>query len=235
MSPDRVRAVSGWPNDPWSGKVVVHQLKSHLAGRCGRWQVGSRGSWRTVRKGALGSGWTSAVGAVIGAVIAFAGVLLAGIRTDHSQRRRDLEKDRLRGYVEFVLALDTAHGSLRDVARAAVTGSDRDMAAVHAVGDAGVYAIRERLLLSGSPKLVQAAEVAFLRLIDVRNAVRTGAALSDQRYHGAYHTFAESLWQFRMAARVELGQPHLTPAELSRASWSEREQCPVCGQSTTPP
>lgn len=176
------------------------------------------------------SGWIPVVAAAVGGVIAFAGTLLGGVRSDRNQRRRQLETDRLHAYVEFVLALDKAHAALRDVARKTIPDTDRYTVATQDVDASGLYGTREQLLLSGSPHSVKAAEVAFMRLIEIRNAVGGGAALSDERYHDAYHAFAEALWGFRMAARGELGQPGLAPAELERVSWSEREHCPVCRQ-----
>jgi hypothetical protein len=179
-------------------------------------------------------GWLPVAGTGVGAVIALAGTLVASVRTDRSQRRRDRETDRLRSYVDFALALDAAHSTLRDVART-TRGPDRFAAAVHGVGESGLYGVRERLLMSGSTHLVATAEVAFARLIGIRNVVRAGAALSSPEYHDAYHAFSEALWGFRIAARRELGQSLLTPAEMDRTSWSEREQCPVCDPHVAAP
>jgi hypothetical protein len=181
------------------------------------------------------SAWIPVVAAAVGAVIALAGTLLGGVRSDRNERRRQLETDRLHAYVELVLALDKAHANLRDVARQGIPDTDRYTAAIQGVDASGLYGTREQLLLSGSPDLVKAAEIAFMRLIEIRNAVRGGAALSDEGYHDAYHAFTEALWGFRMAARGELGQPQLALAELDRVSWSEREQCPVCGQRAPVP
>ncbi len=95
----------------------------------------------------------------------------------------------------------------------------------------GVYRVRERLLMSATIGGVMAGESAFLRLVEVRNTVRAGAALSTPEYHSAYHPFAEALWIFRTAVRTELGEEIFTPAGLGRPSWSEREYCPQCGQA----
>ncbi len=57
----------------------------------------------------------------------------------------------------------------------------------------GVYRVRERLLMSATIGGVMAGESAFLRLVEVRNTVRAGAALSTPEYHSAYHPFAEAL------------------------------------------
>jgi hypothetical protein len=176
------------------------------------------------------SSWIPIAGTALGAVIALGGTVLSGVRTDRSQRRRDRESDRLRTYIDFALALDAAHAALREVARIPPEESRRYKAASSAVHTSGLYSVRERLLMSASPALVTAGEMAFGRLIGIRNAVRTGAVLSGREYHDVYHPFAEALWSFRVAARVELGQNRLDPGSLDRESWSERERCAVCGQ-----
>ncbi len=77
-------------------------------------------------------------------------------------------------------------------------------------------------------ELVKAGELAYQRLIATRNVIRSGAALSSQDYHQTYHAYAEAIWQLRMAARVDLDQARLEPADLERRSWSERENCRGC-------
>src|SRR4051812_9544539 len=102
------------------------------------------------------SSWIPLAGAALGAVIALGGTVLAGVRTDRSQRRRDRELDRLRTYVDFALALDAAHAALRKVARTPPEEPGRYEAASSAVHDSGLYGVRERLLMSASPALVTA-------------------------------------------------------------------------------
>jgi hypothetical protein len=140
------------------------------------------------------------------------------------------ESDRLKTYVDFALALDTAHAALREVARTSPDDADRHTAASSAVHESGLYGVRERLLMSASPALVTAGEAAFGWLIGIRNAVRSGVILSTPEFHDVYHPFAEALWTFRVTARVELGQNLLNPGDLDRKSWSEREGCALCGQ-----
>lgn len=175
--------------------------------------------------------WIPFAGTALGAVIALGGTVLAGARNDRGQRRRDRETDRIRTYVDFALALDTAHAALREVARTAADDPGRYVAGSSAVQASGLYGVRERLLMSASRALVTAGETAFGRLIDIRNAVRAGAMRSSREMHDVYHPFAEALWSFRVAARVELGQNSLNPGDLDRQSWSEREECPVCGRT----
>jgi hypothetical protein len=109
--------------------------------------------------------------------------------------------------------LEAAHSALRLVARGRVDDPDLSFAAGQAVQDAGVYGVRERLLMSGSTELVQAGETAFGRLMGVRDAVRGGAALSSRSYHDAYHAYADALWALRRAVRTALGQRPITPSE----------------------
>ncbi|MEV0456734.1 helix-turn-helix domain-containing protein [Catellatospora methionotrophica] len=130
--------------------------------------------------------------------------------------------------IAFLLALDSAHNALRGVARSIDPMPGRGDTANGVVDASGIYAARERLLLSGSAHLVSAAESTFLRLITVRDAIRTGARLHDALYHAAYHPFAETLWKLRLAIRAELGQPPLTAEALHRADWTDSDRCVDC-------
>lgn len=172
--------------------------------------------------------WVPIVSTVSGAVIALAGTLAATVRTDRSQRSRDRESERLRTYVDFALALHAAHGALREIAGGASSGSARHAAAGAAVGNSDLYGVRERLLMSGTTDMVRSGEAAFRALIAMRDVVRAGAVLSGSDYHDAYHSYAESLWSFRVAARQELGQRAITADALGHVSWSEREECEQC-------
>lgn len=178
--------------------------------------------------------WVPVIGAAVGGAIALAGTVVTTVRTDRTQRRRDRESERLATYVDFALALDQAHGGLREVARSDADGSERAAAAGEAIGKANLYGVRERLLMSGTTELVQAGEAVFHRLIGIRDAVRDGAVPSGPAYHDAYHAFAEAIWTFRIAVRREVSQRPIQPADLGRVSWSEREQCAECGQRVVP-
>ncbi|MFC6015634.1 hypothetical protein ACFP2T_05440 [Plantactinospora solaniradicis] len=178
--------------------------------------------------------WIPIASTALGAVIALGGALLAGARNDRGQRRRDRESDRLKTYVDFALALDIAHAALREVARIPSDDTERYTAASSAVQQSGLYGVRERLLMSASVALVTDGEAAFVRLIGIRNAVRSGVMLSTPEFHEVYHPFAEALWTFRVSTRVELGQNLLRPGDLDRESWSEREGCALCGKVENP-
>ncbi|MFB9542678.1 hypothetical protein [Micromonospora sagamiensis] len=172
--------------------------------------------------------WIPVVGVVCGAVIALATALMVESKHNRALRRQHREAERVRHCLEFALALDAAHSALREVAQGHDDPRDRLRPANRAVHQAGVFAARERLLVSGTVDLVKAGELAYHRLIAVRNAVRSGATLPSREYHLAYHAFAEAVWQLRMAARADLDQAVLAPADLDRRSWSEREGCSAC-------
>lgn len=130
--------------------------------------------------------------------------------------------------IAFVLALDRAHGGLRGVARTPLQGIPRRDAANRIVDESGLYAARERVLVSCGVEQLAAAEAAFLRLIGIRDAVRSGAELESPSYHDAYHPFAEALWKLRMALRAAAGQSPVSPTAVGRRDWSDRERC-TCG------
>ncbi len=135
---------------------------------------------------------------------------------------------RWRIYVEFLLAIDAAHYGLREVAQARTHLPNRRVASNRSVHVTGLYAEREKFLASAAPEVAAAGERVFLRLIEVRDAVRAGARLDAKEYHVVYHPFAEALWAFRMAVRTQLGQPPLTPGDLHRADWLDQERCAAC-------
>lgn len=172
--------------------------------------------------------WGSLTSAAVGAAIALAGTLLVDVRRDRSQRHRDRELHRWRHCVDYALALDQAHSTLRQVATDWAQHINGLEAANRAMDDAHLYAAREHLLMSGNARQVKAGEEAFLRLVDVRNVVRTGAPLQSPAYHRAYHAFAEALWRFRITVRTEFGHRSLVPSVMGRADWSDRDRCTEC-------
>ena len=177
--------------------------------------------------------WGAPLSAVIGAVIALGSTLLVDIRRDRNQRGRDRHLERRKQCVEFTVALAEAHGALRTVARRQ-DGDPRDRRLAAGDAVAGVYPVREQLLVSGTPEQLAAGESAFERLIGVRNAVRAGATLDSVEYHDAYHAFAEALWRFRLAIRADLGEPELAPESLNRVDWADREHCDRCRSRAAP-
>ena len=94
------------------------------------------------------------------------------------------------------------------------------------------YVAREQLLLAGTSEIVVAGEEVFHRLVDVRDAVRSGASLDAVAYHDAYHAFSDALGKFRLAVRADLDEPTLTPADVERPDWSDRDRCTICATRT---
>lgn len=165
------------------------------------------------------------VATVCGAAIALAGTLLADIRRDRRQRDRDDLQVRREIYVGFALALNAAHDGLRRVGDGGTAGDERAAAVSRVLTDAGLYGARERLLMIATAPVARAGEVAFERLGGIRKAVRDGAGTRSTAYHAAYHRWAEAIWEFRMAARGELGQPALGSGT---DDWSGRRDCAFC-------
>ncbi|GIM97373.1 hypothetical protein [Paractinoplanes toevensis] len=170
--------------------------------------------------------WEALPSAAIGAVIALSGTLLADVRRDRQQRGRDLGTERRKYCVAFTVTLTEALGALRSVAARRLAATELRTAVGEAMN--ATYVAREQLLLSGSGPIVVAGEVAFHRLVDVRDAVRAGAELDSVEYHDAYHSFADALWRFRMAVREDLHEPSLAPEDLHRPDWTDRDRCAVC-------
>lgn len=168
-----------------------------------------------------------------GAIIALSGTLLADLRRDRRQRERNDEQIRQQTYVEFALALNAAHGALREVSEVVTEAGDRRVAVNRAVQDADVYGARERLFISATAALVGLGEIAFLRLIAIRTAIRQGATIGSTEYHDLYHSFAEALWHFRLAVRADFARPAFTADNVGQTSWSERESCAVCAERAT--
>jgi hypothetical protein len=179
--------------------------------------------------------WSALVGATVGAILALSGSLVMDVRRDRQARRRDRQTSRRTSAVELILALNAALGALRDVAaQPSADHDDQALSAARAVGDAGLHAAREHVLITGTPALIAKAEETFRRLIAVRDAVRSGSSLESPVFHDAYHSYADSLWRFRLSVRDDLGEGGLTPADLLRRDWSDREQCQICASAGFP-
>jgi hypothetical protein len=172
--------------------------------------------------------WIALASTGFGAVIALGGTVMA----DHLRRRDEHDRDglslRRQSYLDFILALGAALQNLRDVARTEVEGEQRRAAGADALSAAGVYAARERFLMSAPAHIVRAAEAAFQALVVVRDAVRRGVMLNTREYHDVYHPYAEKVWLLRLAVRQDVGAGALGPADLSRDSWDDRAHCENC-------
>jgi hypothetical protein len=172
--------------------------------------------------------WIPLVSTVAGAVIALGGTMLADTLRRRDERGRSQRSDRRQSYLDFVMALDNAHGLLRSVASKKGQPSEIRDAANEAISEAQLYRVRENHLVTAAPSVAREGEVAFRKLIAIRDAVRSGTRLNTKEYHDVYHDFADSLWNLRMAVRVDLGSRRFKPGDLNQVSWSERETCDLC-------
>lgn len=170
--------------------------------------------------------WQALVSAAVGAVLALAATLLGDVRRDRQQRGRDLSAERRKYSVAFTVALTETLGALRAAAARGLDETELRPAVGAAMNP--TYVAREQLLLSGSASLVVTGEAAFHRLVDIRDAVRSGAGLDSVEYHDAYHAFSDALWRFRVAVREDLRQSALDPADLQRPDWTDRDRCATC-------
>jgi hypothetical protein len=175
--------------------------------------------------------WTPLISTVAGAAIAISGTVIADVLRRRDNRHRYSYGDRQRAYAEMVLALGAGLEALRNVDTATASPERLLVTSSAAISKAGVYVAREKVLMSGAPKVVEAAEAAFDALIGVRRAVRDGAALRSIEYHDAYHPYEERMWRLRLAIRDDLNVSSLSTHDLDRADWSGRATCNVC----TPP
>lgn len=149
--------------------------------------------------------WSAFVATAIGAVIALTGTVLADYLRGGRDRRHTDDQLRRSAYVDYLITLSTAHGRLRSLARSGASPAELDRLARESVGEVGVYASRERLLLSAAPQVIGASEVALRRLKDVRNAIASGAGLDSAAYRAARTAFSAAVWDVRTAYRADLG------------------------------
>ena len=170
--------------------------------------------------------WMTLVSTAVGAMAALVGTVLAYKVRSRDEAGREFRVERRHSYLDFLSAMDAAHGALRIVADS--VGADRRQTGGQAMSESRVYEAREKLLMSASPAVVTVGEQAFRRLGDLRKAIRDGARTGEREYHDPYHVFAASLWRLRNAMRVDLGGTALTPADLDKESWDGKAECIVC-------
>jgi len=140
------------------------------------------------------------------------------------QRRDEYDREQARGQletqrqttVEFILATDSTHDLLRGVAKRSIESSRLKHAAQDAVGDSGLYASRERMLMVVPPKVAYAAERTFHSIIEIRDAVGSGSISSSSRYRDAYAVYDKAIWALRQAARESFGAVSLDLDEMHR-------------------
>jgi len=171
--------------------------------------------------------WLTILSTAVGAMAALVGTVLAYKVRSRDEADREFRAERRHSYVDFLTALDAAHGELRVVADSP-DGTDRRTAAALAMTSSHVYEAREKLLMSASAAVIKAGEQAFRTIGDLRRAIRAGARTPELEYHDPYHVFAEALWRLRLAIRQDLGGTELSPVDLDKRSWDGRADCPVC-------
>ena len=178
--------------------------------------------------------WLPLVSTALGAVIALSGSLLTSMRSGRDQLDREREAHRRQAYLDFAAGLNSAHAALRAVIGAPATSEHRRALADAAVGESGLYRVREQLLMLGSATVATAGESAFLALIEVRDVARTTTGLDSEAYHDAYHQLASELWNFRVVVRADVGERPFTSVEFGRSDWSERHECVLCRSRAAP-
>ncbi|RPF39361.1 hypothetical protein [Streptomyces sp. TLI_185] len=85
----------------------------------------------------------------------------------------------------------------------------RDLAARAAFGNHQVYAVRERVVLSGREPVVAAADLAFNRLKAFRDVVGSGAKPDSPELADVIDAYGTVLRELRDAMHDELGEPRL--------------------------
>ena len=180
----------------------------------------------------------SNISALIIAIVGVIGTLSASIisqRLSARARREELEIQRLQQRdeyereqarslletqrqitVDFILATDNVHRLLRGVATRSIDSSELKQAARDAVGDSGLYATRERMLIVVPSKVAYAAEETFHAIIEIRDAVGSGSTLHSSPYRDAYNVYAKAIWALRQAARESFGVVTLDLDEIKR-------------------
>ncbi|MFH8620217.1 hypothetical protein ACH4E8_34770 [Streptomyces sp. NPDC017979] len=154
--------------------------------------------------------WLTLLSTLLGAVVGVGSTLLADrarwgreIRSQALEHRRTL-------YGEFLTTLNLAQESLFAVAYGRHPAElTRDLAARAVFGEHQVYAVRERVVLSGRESVVAAADLAFNHLKAFRDVVGSGARPDSPELAEAIHAYGTVLRELRHAMRDELGEPRL--------------------------
>ncbi len=175
------------------------------------------------------------VSTAVGGAVALMGSVIAHALGSREERTRQQRGDRKRGYVGYLVALDAAHAELRRTADPDDPPGDLVVRTRRALGQAGVYEAREKLLLSGNPSVMVPAEETLRKLAALRVAVRDGAKLHTMPYHEAYHPYAEALWRLRARNREALGAKALRAEDGDKRTWDERANCDFCQQHRAVP
>jgi hypothetical protein len=179
--------------------------------------------------------WLTILATITGGAAALLGTVLAHSLSSREERKRSSSTARRDSYVAYLVALDAGFSRLRRLADPDAPPDNLTVQVRRAIGEAGVYEARERLLLVGNPAVLGPAEQVLRRLGAVRSAVRNGAKLHTRAFHDVYHPYAEALWQLRVAIRQDLGSVPLTPTDVNKDSWDSRASCEFCNSQPAIP
>ncbi|MBH5333463.1 hypothetical protein IHE55_01050 [Streptomyces pactum] len=154
--------------------------------------------------------WLTLISTLLGAVVGVGTTLLADRARWGRERQAQTLEHRRALYGEFLTTLNLAQESLFAVSYGRHPAElTRDLAARAAFGSHQVYAVRERLVLSGCEPVVAAADAAFHRLKEFRDVVGSGAAPTSPEVMEAITAYAAELRTLRHAMRDDLGEPRL--------------------------
>jgi hypothetical protein len=168
------------------------------------------------------------VSTAVGAAIALGGTVIVDVVRSRDSRSRDGQAARKSAYLDLVIAHGVALQELREVANSGLGRGERIAEINVRMTKSGIYLAREKLFMAAPRWVLRPAESAFEQLIRVRDAVRAGATLNSDAYHDVYHPYSEKMWLLRNAIRSDLDASQLSPSDLARVSWDNREQCAVC-------
>jgi hypothetical protein len=170
--------------------------------------------------------WATVASTAVGGAVALIATVLAHRLGDRGTREREHEADRRHTYVDFLIALNSALAELRLIA----DGNDphRDRVASQAMTASKVYETRERMLMSAGHEVLAPAEKTFQALVAYRNAIIEGARRTTPEYHDAYHPYADSVWELRLALRAFFGNGGLSPSDLNKEDWGSAAECRFC-------
>lgn len=172
--------------------------------------------------------WTTLVATAAGAVIAFAGTILA----DRLRQRRESEQTRESRsrdlYVQFIVSAGACHTRLRQIAESQGEHPDLDASTLAAFTETGVYEKRERLFIDATETVAAAGQALFEGLRELRKAVSGGASWSSPAFHKVYHPYLDAAWNYRAAVRQELGSAPVSPSVFGWVSLNGMATCPIC-------
>jgi hypothetical protein len=98
--------------------------------------------------------------------------------------------------------------------------SERQKAAREAAGNSGLYDAREHMLISAPPSMALATEKAFFSVMSVRDAVISNSHLDSPAFLKAKQDFDQAIWDFRQAAREDIGNVGLDLGKIIQVEAS---------------